>query len=194
VEDLITLSSDYGDKIDEIIRCFGNDNEVEKQVGALEKAAQLSSFLAQEAVNAFEKSDKTRFLVAERLQRFGSLIVEPLENLFSRTTDPEVRTLSGLVLLKLKSSVGVEWLMKALSHDRQYACVIGRYLIDAGIDGVETVIVERLRNFRSDEVDLVLCFLDLLAALNYTLPADIRQLMSADSSPEKLRHFLAEFY
>ena len=62
--------------------------ELEKQVIAVDTAAEIVNLLALKTVETFSKATH-KFSLAERLYRFGSIIVPHLEQLFNKTEDLE---------------------------------------------------------------------------------------------------------
>src|SRR5262245_7907862 len=79
------------------------------QIQALEELSQAVVVLVEKAVNTL-KSSPHPFLVAERLNRFGSLVIEPLETLINSDVSSETKILASLVLLQVGSRVGLPYL------------------------------------------------------------------------------------
>lgn len=69
-------------------------NQVEKQVPALEQATEIVNSLAFKAVDALIRGPN-RFLVAERLQLLGSVVVPHLEKLLQESDDLETKILAA---------------------------------------------------------------------------------------------------
>jgi HEAT repeat protein len=151
--------------------------QVEKQVPALEQAAEIVNSVAREAVETLRRGPN-RFLVAERLNRLGSVVVPHLERLLKESDDSETRILAALVLLQFDSRVGVPCLLDAVNQDEDYAGLVAEHLAKAGIDQAIEPIIKRLRNCKLQEVDLVLSLLDALAKLGGILPYDLQQRLS----------------
>jgi hypothetical protein len=175
---------------DDIRRRLNRDDDIEVQIRAVEEAAQFPELFAEEVVRVAERNTTTRYLVFERLVRFGAPGVEALKRAFNETVNDEVKTLSGLVLLHLDSPIGIAWLSEALLNDRNYACLIASYLMKAGVQDVEPIILQRLENFHADDPNIVLCLLDDLQDLNYPHLNELIQRMLAYPGLEKLHSVL----
>ena len=83
-----------------------DSQNIEQQIIALEKTGNIIETLAAKAVTTLERS-ANRFLVAERLNRFGSIIVPYLEQLLDSSNNSEVKILAALVLLQQNSTAGI---------------------------------------------------------------------------------------
>jgi len=160
--------------------------QIEKQVPALEQAVDIVDSIAIQAVAALRKSPN-RFLVAERLKRFGSVIVPHLEKLFQESDDSETQILAALVLLQFNSRVGVPCLLDAVTQDKDYAGLVAEHLAKLGIKEANEPILNRLRTCHLKEVDLVVNLLDALAKLGGILPSDFQQRLSAADVPWQIR-------
>ncbi len=93
--------------------------ELKKQVIAVDTAAEIVNLLALKTVETFSKA-AYKFPLAERLYRFGSIIIPHLEQLVNKTEDSETKILAAAVLLRFGSQVGVDVLLNAISRDEQY--------------------------------------------------------------------------
>jgi hypothetical protein len=152
-------------------------NHIERQTPALDKATEIVNLLVLQAVNALIESPN-RFLVAERLSRFGSLVIPHLEKLLPDSDDLEVKILSSLVLLQLNSKSGLPILLEAISPDCEYAGLVARHLAKAKIDKAIQPIVDCLNLCTFEEIDLVVNLLEALAELDGDLPTELHQRMS----------------
>jgi predicted nucleic acid-binding protein len=74
-----------------------------------------------------------RYLIFERLGRFGSLAAEPLEQLLVRSEDRELRVFTAAALLSLGSRAGVDVLIDAVRAGDPLVCLAVRVLADSGI-------------------------------------------------------------
>jgi len=81
--------------------------ELEKQVFALESAVEIVNLLALKTIETFDKASH-KFPIADRLYRFGSIMIPHLEQLLKKTEDSETKILAAVVLLRLGSQVGVD--------------------------------------------------------------------------------------
>jgi len=163
-----------------------------EQIPALEAVVELTSYAVQQAVNALEGPHP--FLVAERLHRFGTVAIPPLEIMLRNTADPETRILAALVLLQLGSRLGVPCLLEGIHTSPNYACLSAKHLAQSGIAEAADVAIQRLRVCRLDEIDLILCLIDCLKTLNREIPADIRDRLTGADVPRLLRLGLSQFH
>lgn len=156
--------------------------QVEKQVPALEQAAEIVNSVAREAVETLRRGPN-RFLVAERLKRLGSVVVPHLEKLLKESDDAETRILAAIVLLQFDSTVGLPYLLDAVTKDEDYAGLVVEHLAKVGIKEAIEPIINRLRNCELKQVDLVVSLLDALAKLGGILPSDLQLRLSAADVP-----------
>ncbi len=160
-----------------------DSTEIAKQIPAVEESVTIVDGLAIKAVEALQNSSNP-FLVAERLNRFGSIIVPHLEKLLQESDNSEVNILASLVLLQLNSKVGLSFLLVAIKDDEEYAILAAQHLAKAGINDAIEPICDRLRNSKLEEIDLdlIVSLLDALGKLNNKLPEDLlKSFLSADS-------------
>jgi hypothetical protein len=157
-------------------------NYIETQLPALEKAIEIVNFLVRQAVSALVGSPN-RFLVAERLSRFGSLAIPHLEQLLQSSDDLEVKILSSLVLLQLNSKSGLPTLLEAIKPDCEYAGLVSKHLAKAKIEKAIQPIVDCLNIRALGEIDLVVNLLEALAELEGDLPTELHQLMGNKDIP-----------
>ena len=74
------------------------------RVGAVEDLAHVANRVIDRVLEEFARPGPARHLIFERLGRFGSLTVEPLEQLLARSEDRELRVLAAAALLSVKVS------------------------------------------------------------------------------------------
>ncbi len=163
-----------------------DSQQIEKQIPAIEETAKIIETLAQKAVAALENSPN-RFLVAERLNRFGSIITPHLEQLLEKSKNSEVKILAALVLLQQNSKVGIPILLNAIGCDREYAGLSAQHLATAGIKDAIKPTCDRLRNSNLKEIDLIVSLLDSLKKLDTKLPQDLLKRFSADDTPWQIK-------
>jgi len=157
-----------------------DSQHIEQQIPAIEQASDVVNTLAIKAVESLETSPN-RFLVAERLSRFGSVIVPHLEKLLKESVHSEVQILTSLVLLQLNSRSGIPFLLNAVKDDEEYAILAAQHLAKIGFEDAIEPICDRLRNSSLEEVDLIVSLLDSLDKLNSKLPPDLLQRFSFDN-------------
>lgn len=163
-----------------------DSQQVEQQIPAIEETAKIIETLAQKAVAALENSPN-RFLVAERLNRFGSIIIPYLEQLIDRSKNSEVKILAALILLQQNSKAGIFVLLNALESDLEYAGLAAQHLATAGIKDTIEPICDRLRNTDFEEIDLIVSLLDSLCKLNAELPQDLFKRFNRDDTPWQIK-------
>lgn len=179
---------------------FLSETDIKKQTQAIDDAVRLNRLLALSSVCAL-RDGQDRFFVAERLPRFGSVVVEPLETLLQEPAEAEAKILASLVLLGLGSKAGVPTLLEALKTEpaERYAALIARALAANGIGETGEVIIGRLRNadltvaalgksFASNAAkDTAVSLLADLRTLAVALPPDLRQRLEAPDLPVEIR-------
>lgn len=170
-----------------------DSTQVEKQIPAIEEARIIVNTLAMKAVESLQTSSN-RFLVAERLNCFGSIIIPHLEKLLQESGDSEVQILASLVLLQLNSKIGVSFLLDAIKNDDEYAILAAQHLAKAEIKDAIEPICDRLRNSNLEEIDLIVSLLDSLNKLDVKLPQDLLQRFSFDEIPWQIKTKLEEQY
>lgn len=163
-----------------------DSQQIEQQIPAIEETAKIIETLAQKAVAALENSPN-RFLVAERLNRFGSIITPHLEQLLEKSKNSEVKILAALVLLQQNSKAGISVLLNAIESNREYAGLAAQHLATAGIKDAIESICDRLRNSNLKEIDLIVSLLDSLKKLDTGLPQDLLKRFSADDTPWQIK-------
>jgi hypothetical protein len=173
---------------------------VQKQTQAIDDAIRVNHLLALSSVCALRDS-QDRFFVAERLPRFGSVVVEPLEALLQEPAEGEAKILASLVLLGLGSQAGVPILLDALLAEpaERYASLVARTLAANGVGEAGEIIITRLRSsdltpnalgksFASNaSKDLAVSLLDALKKLAIALPTDLQQRLKEPNLPVEVR-------
>src|SRR5436305_1524215 len=106
--------------------------DVETRVASMEDLAQLRHDMVGEVVGLLVAETDGRYLIFERLGRFGSAAVGPLEGALSKDIDEEVRVLVSAALVALGSSKGRPSLLDAVREDHPYLALAVRVLSDAG--------------------------------------------------------------
>lgn len=144
------------------------------RVTAVEDLAHIANQIVDIVLEEFAKPGPARYLIFERLGRFGSLVVEPLEQLLVRSDDQELRVLAAAALLSLESRVGVEVLIDSIRADHPQACLAVRVLADSGITEAEPRIERALYQCDLTNTALVECLVAGLRRFRDPLPDDVR--------------------
>jgi hypothetical protein len=124
----VTLGSEGGDIF---ARLKGEDTR--ERVEAVEEMAAAARVMAERVVSAFARGGAGQHLIAERLGRFGSLVVEPLRDVLAETSDRDTRILAAVSLLYLGERAGVGELLAALNEGDRWAPAAVRALGDNGV-------------------------------------------------------------
>lgn len=167
-------------------------SQVAKQIAALDKIAQITGVLVQEAVHVLTTTTDPYF-VAERLVRLGSAVVPPLEGLLtSSDVSPTVKTSAALALLHLGSKSGAPLLMDTLLTDSEYVSLAANYLAMAQVPEAADRIIARLRMYdpeRGDvkQADVAASLLRALEKLGAGIPPDLRSRLTASNVPWQVR-------
>ncbi|MEM8721919.1 MAG: hypothetical protein AAGE84_21920 [Cyanobacteria bacterium P01_G01_bin.39] len=160
--------------------------QISRQIPAMDEATAIVETLAIKAVDSL-KTSSNPFLVAERLGRFGSVIVPHLEMLIQDSHNWEVKILASLVLLQLNSQVGVPILLNAIEDNEEYAILAAQHLAQANVKEAIQLIWNRLRKSKLEQVDLIESLLASLSRLNRKLPQDLWQRFTANEMPWEIK-------
>lgn len=162
-----------------------NSSEIEVQVPAVDKMAEIFNQLAYETVNTL-KTSHYRFLIAERLPRLGSVAIPYLENLLKESSDSEVTILASLALLNLGSDQGISYLLNAISKDDNYCSLCAHHLAQKGIKEAIQPIIKRLEKCELEHFDLINALLDSLETLDGDLPPQLLERLSSNDAPWRI--------
>jgi HEAT repeat protein len=124
--------SDLSAEMGAALRRLGSP-DLKTHVGAVEDLAHVVNEVIDRVLEEFARPGPARYPIFERLGRFGSLAVDPLEQLLVRSEDRELRVLTAAALLSLGSRAGVEVLLDAVRADDPLVCLAVRVLADSGI-------------------------------------------------------------
>ncbi len=155
-------------------------DDLETQVIAVEQLTGMVNLIAVEMVEALRVSPAP-FLIAERIHKIGTVIVEPLERLVKESGDWEIKTLASLSMHYAggQSEIGYQWLLEALRTGDDYCCVIAKILAQKEFPGIREIILEKLRGYIDGEdysretVECVSCLLDVSKVHEYALTSDL---------------------
>ena len=157
--------------------------EPDERSRAVERAAVAIERLTHGVVASLENAGDHQRYVADHVQRFGTLMVEPLTALLARAEDPDTRVLCSLLLLRLHSNAGIDQLQRAVTEGSQWSVRAARVLAEAEVHEAAPTIVHRLRT-----VDLALGeeiegLLEALETLEHAIPADLAARFSGSDAP-----------
>jgi len=161
----------------------------EEQAAGLDEATALLNAFGKRVVDRFVHCND-RFIIWERLYRFGPFVTEPLKEVLSQTDDPELRGLSAMVLLKLGDKTGLPVLLEIISTGEELLCLAASRLIEAHIIEAADRMIERLRGLEMAKTYHIQCLLAALERLGRALPSDLVERFHAPDVPWELRMFL----
>ncbi|MBW5482299.1 hypothetical protein GPJ59_10490 [Streptomyces bambusae] len=108
--------------------------EIATCIRSVEELARCVAELVDRVADVAVQDEDVRFLVFERIGRFGSLAVPAVERVYREAQDADLRLMSASVLLDMGSSVGVPDLMEALGERGQPLYTGALSLSAAGIE------------------------------------------------------------
>jgi len=164
----------------------------EEQAAAMDEATAILQEFGRRLVNRFVRSDD-RFIIWERLFRFGPFVIDPLKEVLSQTKDPELRAFSAAVLLKLGDRTAVPILLEIISSDEIFLCQAAARLAEAQIVEAGDRMIERLRSLEFTKKSHILgiqCLLVALEKLGRTLPIDLVERFQGSEAPWEVQIYL----
>ncbi|MEO9030879.1 MAG: HEAT repeat domain-containing protein [Ktedonobacteraceae bacterium] len=167
-------------------------NSLEEQAAALDEATVMLKEFGKRVVDRFVRSDD-RYIIWERLIRFGWYLIDPLKEVLSHTEDPEIRDLSAILLLKLGDKTGVPILLDIISTGEEWVCQAAFRLAEAQIVEAGDRMIERLKVLEfTNKLHLegVLCLLTTLKKMGRTLPPDLVERFQGADAPWEVRMYL----
>lgn len=167
-----------------------------EQAAALDDATAILKDFGKRLVDRFVRSDD-RFIIWERLARFGPFVIEPLKEVLLHTADPELRGLSATVLLKLGDKSGVPALLEIISSNETVLCQAATCLAEAQITEAGDRIIERLRSLTFTEklhIIEIQCLLTALKKLGGVLPSDLIERFQGSDAPWEVRIYLEKLH
>jgi HEAT repeat protein len=162
------------------ILCLVTDldsTDPEVKLRAIDNFGEAVQSLVDQVVNHLADPEPWRYLVLERLPRFGTLTLAPLERLLRESTDQDVRLVAAIGLLGLGSNTPVSIVLDAVRTDEPYLCmavrVLARQRISAAIPLIEQVL--RTYDISQQTQPTISCLLDALQLLGADVSDDFRQ-------------------
>ncbi|WP_437894611.1 hypothetical protein [Sorangium sp. So ce124] len=159
---------------------------IDEQIDALGALAVGLDDAGRLIVEGFVRSSN-RFLIAERLVRFGHIVVGPLQEVVESATCKEVRVLGSVVLLNLKVYSVVPYLLDVIRGDDDYLSLVSSNLAAAGVVQAGDLMVERLRTLTEARKYEIVGLLTALEKLGVPLPDDVRERFGAPDTPFEIR-------
>ena len=149
--------------------------DIESKIRAVEYLAIQTQVLVDAVVEHLQDPEPARYLIFERLVRFGSLAVAPLQRILSESKDGDTRTLAAAALAFLGSRAGESNLLGAVRWGDPNLCVAVKALAEAQAPSAIPLIEEALRHGQIDEATsgTIECLLSGLKRLGAPVPEDI---------------------
>jgi hypothetical protein len=159
------------------------------RVRAVEELARYSQAIASRVAALFEDDEEARPLVFERLGRFGSLMVEPMERVFRDAADETLKHKSASALLYLGSDIGASLLLGAVRVGNPYCCMAAISLSAAGIVESAALIDEAIIGCELSDTKTLECLTSALRSMNHPMSEQALSHLST-VEPAWLRHSL----
>jgi hypothetical protein len=140
------------------------------RVSAVGELAHIANKIVDRVLEEFARPGSGRYLIFERLGSFGSLVVEPLEQVLLRSDDQELRVLTAAALLSLGSRAGVEVLLDTVQADEALVCVVARVLANADVTEAAPRIEEAVFQCDIGNTAVLECLIAALRRLSDHLP------------------------
>ncbi|WP_030693336.1 hypothetical protein [Streptomyces globisporus] len=163
--------------------------DLESRVRAVEELAACSSDIVGRVAIAFESEREAPHLIVERMGRFGSLMIPPLEHLYREAGDGSFKLTTASALLYMGSEVGVPSLMAAVAVGNPHLCMAAMSLADAGVSQVATPIERALMECELSDIKTLECLTSSLRLLRHPISEKVR-LHLAGVEPKWLRDSL----
>jgi hypothetical protein len=164
---------------------------LQDRIGAVEDLGHVANRIVDRVIEEFEQPGTARFLIFERLGRFGSLILDPLEQLLNRADDRELRVLTAAALLSQGSELGLQDLLATIDPNDELVCVAVRTLSRCGVEEAIPRIEKALIECDVAGTSTVECLAAALRVLGRPLNHAIRRRLQA-IEPEWLRDSLLQ--
>jgi hypothetical protein len=171
------------------------NGQLPEQVAALDKLNDFFRAVIDISIEKLKTSSQPLF-IAERISKFGTLALEPLESAFAEDLDPPVKIHVAALLTQLGSAIGVESLLHEIKRAGEHQLLATISLAKAGIKEACSVIIERLSSLGSDfytkseNGPFINTYLIALEMLKEPLPQDLRTRFTSPEVPQSIRAFI----
>jgi hypothetical protein len=170
--------SEINDELSAALRQL-DSADLEQRVRAVEALAHIGNRIIDRVIEEFAKPGPTRNLIFERLGRFGTVAIEPLEQLLWQTDDHELKILSAAALLHLGSQAGIRVLFDAVTPDEPLVCIAVHALSEAGVTEAAARIENAIHQSDLSQTDVLECLVSGLRRLTGSLPTDVQERLRA---------------
>lgn len=167
-------------------------NSLQDQAEALDEAYAIFQEFGRRVVKRFIECDD-RFIIWERLLRFGPFVIDPLKEVLSHTKDHELRALSAMVLVVLGERSGVPILLDTIASDEELLCPAVVSLVRGQIMEAGEVMIQRLRTLEYSSklrINGIQCLLSALKTLKISLPPDVIERFRHPDTPWEIQAYL----
>ena len=167
-------------------------DSLREQAAAMDEAASILNEFGRRGVDRFVRCED-RFIIWERLSRFGVFVIDPLKEVLALTEDHELQALSAMVLLKLGDRTGIPVLLKIIVSDETLLCPAAARLAEAQVVEAGEQMIERLRSLEltdKQHVYGIQCLLIALKKLGRTLPPDLVERFQRTDASWEVRMYL----
>ncbi|MFC9390306.1 hypothetical protein [Streptomyces venezuelae] len=163
--------------------------DLESRVRAVEELASCSSGIVERVATAFESEREAPHLIVERMGRFGSLMIHPLERLHREASDGSFKLATASALLYMGSEAGIPTLMTAVVAGNPRLCMAATSLADAGVSEATIPIERAIIECELSDLKTLECLTSSLRVLKHPISERVR-LHLAGVEPKWLRDSL----
>ncbi|MFF6873668.1 hypothetical protein [Streptomyces sp. NPDC012450] len=163
--------------------------DLESRVWAVENLSVCSSEISERVAVAFKSEREAPHLIVERMGRFGSLMIPPLERVYREADEESFKLMAASALLDMGSNVGISSLMAAVAARGSHLCMAAMSLAAAGISEAATPIEKSLIECELSDIKTLECLTSSLRLLNHPISGETR-IRLAGIEPKWLRDSL----
>jgi hypothetical protein len=176
------MGSDF---LKELSSEFVNE-DLEVQTNSIECAFDAINYLVNKMVDALRDSPN-RYFIAERIGNLGSIVIDPIQNIFDEAQDPEAKVLSSLVLIQFGVLVGIPYLLRMISQGSEHTPLIvatlAKYKITQAVDSIESF----LYVCDVSKIDVTISLIKALEKLGRPLSDDLLQRFMQKDIPWEIK-------
>jgi len=156
----------------------------ERRVLALDEIQeQFAAVVAAAARIASPDPARLWIWVADRVGTFGQSVLDAFYPLFATTTDPEVKFLAAVILMRFGSREALPWLLNVASTAGPFQYEATLHLGRMRVPEAHAVILSQLRSLSLSNGDAIAAMLEVWKLTGEPLPADVlARLRSADAA------------
>jgi len=125
------------------------------------------------AVSFLVTSGDYRLFVAERLYLLGTVVIEPLHELYQSSDDKDLQFTIALLLVRLNDLTYVDVVIEALNTSHQNdICLIANFLAKANVRQASTSLINKLHF--TESLDHIYCLILAIKSLDGEIPQDAK--------------------